>query len=251
MSLVERIRKMELSLDELIPKFQGRLELIREDLKLLITGIDDLKTSIGDNRRKSNDYTREISDLSNDLQTFRNEIAEIEKEISRLQDMAHTVNMETQELNSELMAERNRLGTLEGEKNALEHSLSELEREETGLQEIHDQFKPKFEKEVALINERHTSLKKKHDLLGYRFQAMRILCSEGYLSTPEVNIVRYLAMKPSSTSNVTEIRSTLGVDPTALSTVLQGLATRQVLELDESSGDITILAKIDLFNEVK
>ncbi|MFW9778769.1 MAG: hypothetical protein ACFFE8_07940 [Candidatus Heimdallarchaeota archaeon] len=251
MSLVERIRKMELSLDEIIPKFQGRLELVRKDLKDLITGIDDLKTLIADNRRKSNDYTREISDLSNDLQAFRNEITEIEKEISRSQDMANTVNMETQELNSELMAERNRLGTLEGEKNALEHSLSELEREKSGLQEIHDQFKPKFEKEVGLINERYASLKKKHDSLGYRFQAMRILCSEGYLATPEVNIVRYLAMKPSSTSSVTEIKSTLGVDPTALSTVLHGLATRQVLKLDESSGNVTILAKIDLFDEVK
>jgi chromosome segregation ATPase len=245
---MERIKKMELSLDELIPKFQGRLELIREDLKSLIKDIDDLKTLIGDSRRKSNDYTREISDLSNDLQGFRDEIVQIEKEISRSQSMTDSVNLETQELNSELMAGRNRLGTLEGERSALQSTLSELEREEAGLQEIYDQFRPKFEKEVASINEQYASLKKKHDSLGHRFEAMRILCSEGYLATPEVNIVKYLAMKPSATSSVTEMRSALGVDPTALSTVLRGLATRQVLELDESSGNVTIRAKIDLFN---
>lgn len=240
---------MELSLDELIPKFQGRLELIREDLKSLIHDIDELKTLIDSNRVKSNDYTREVSDLSNDLQAFRDEIAQIEKEISRSHSMTDGVNAETQEVNSELMTGRNRLGTLEDEKNALQNSLNQLEHEEAGLQEIHNKFQPMFEKEAASINEQYASLKKKHNSLGYRFKAMHILCSEGYLSTPEVNIVKYLAMKPSSTSSVTEMRAALGVDPNSLSTVLTGLANRNVVELDESSGNVNILTKIDLFNK--
>ena len=118
----ENIRKLELSLDELIPKFEGRLQLIREDLKSLVTDIEALKNFIEENRRKSNDYTREISDLSNDLQTFREEGAYIEQEIAKSQSRSDSVNNEIIEIQSSLSADKNSLESLEVEKSTLEET---------------------------------------------------------------------------------------------------------------------------------
>ncbi|MHA2167356.1 MAG: hypothetical protein ACXAAT_15990, partial [Candidatus Hodarchaeales archaeon] len=56
----EEIRKIELTLEELVNKFQSRVLLIREDMKSLIEGLESLRLHIGELRQTSNDRTREI-----------------------------------------------------------------------------------------------------------------------------------------------------------------------------------------------
>jgi len=245
----ENIRKLELSLDELVPKFKGRLDLIREDLKSLVSDIENLKILIDENRRKSNDYTREISDLNNDLQAFQTEIAEIEREISKAQNEIDTVNRQTSEIQSDLLANKNRLSTLETEKSTLLSNLNSLNTELSSLQATYDELKPKFDSQMNTLIEIHSKLKTKKDGLANRYQAMRILCSQDYIQSPEVGLVKFLAMKPSPTSTITEIRSALGMDPTTLMTVLKGLAARKVLGFDEATEKINLLLKIDLFDK--
>jgi chromosome segregation ATPase len=245
----ENIRKLELSLDELVPKFKGRLDLIREDLKSLVSDIENLKIIIDENRRKSNDYTREISDLNNDLQAFQTEISEIEREISKAQNEIDSVKSQISEMQSDLLADKNRLSTLETEKSTLISTLNSLNTELSSLQATYEELQPKFDAQMKTLADVHTKLKTKKDGLANRYQAMRVLCSQEYLQSPEVGLVKFLAMKPSSTSTIIEIRSALGMDPSTLTTVLKGLAARNVLEFDEATENITLLQKIDLFDK--
>ncbi|MFX0051009.1 MAG: hypothetical protein ACFFAJ_02480 [Candidatus Hodarchaeota archaeon] len=247
----EYIRKLELSLDELIPKFESRLQLIREDLKSLISDIENLKNLIDENRRKSNDYTREISDLNSDLQTFNDEIAQIEREISKSLDKIDSINNQASELHTELAADRNSLITLESEKSTLLATLKSLDEEQASLKSTHDEIQPKFDSQMDSLNHKYENLKAKRDRMGNRFKAIRLLCSEDYIQSPETGLIKFLAKKPSPSSTTTEIRSALGLDLNTLISILKGLAARGVLEFDEAAGNINILQKIDLFdNEV-
>jgi chromosome segregation ATPase len=245
----EFIRRLELSLDELTPKFESRLQLIREDLKSLISDIENLKNLIDENRRKSNDYTREISDLNSDLQTFNEEITQIEREISKSLDKINSINNQATELHTELSADRNSLATLESEKSTLLTNLKSLEEEATSLKSTHDELQPKFDSQMSTLNQKYENIKAKRDRMGNRFKATRLLCSEDYIQSPEVGLVKFLAKKPSPSSTITEIRSALGLDQNTLVTILRGLAARGALEFDEAVGNINILQKIDLFDE--
>lgn len=245
----EYIRKLELSLDELIPKFESRLQLIREDLKSLVSDIENLKNLIDENRRKSNDYTREISDLNGDLQAVNDEISQIEREISKSQEKIDSINNQASELQTELSADRNSLGTLESEKSTLLATLKSLDEEVASLQSTHDKLQPKFDAQMSALTQKHDKLTTKKDRMGNRFKAMRLLCSKDYIQSPETGLIKFLAKKPSPSSTLTEIRSALGLDPNTLSSVLKGLATRNILNFDETVGTINLLFKIDLFDK--
>lgn len=244
----ENIRKLELSLDELIPKFKGRLQLIREDLKSLVTDIETLKHFIEENRRKSNDNTREISDLSNDLQTFHEEISHIEQEIAKSQSRIDSVNNQTNEIQSSLSSDKNSLESLEIEKSTLGETLQKLNAEFDSLQDVYDELQPKYEAKMNALMQDYNRIKSKRELIDNRFQAMRILCSKDYIQSPEIGLIKFLAKKASSMSTITEIRSALGIDHNTLKKVLQKLAARNVLDFDETAEKVNLLVKIDLFN---
>ncbi|UCE14339.1 MAG: hypothetical protein JSV04_03970, partial [Candidatus Heimdallarchaeota archaeon] len=106
----EEIRKLELGLEELVNKFQGRIQLIREDLRSLISDIESLRKYISERRLISNDHTREISDLTNDLQTFNTEIGQIENEISSSQSNTDAINTQLSQFQTDLSANKNKLG---------------------------------------------------------------------------------------------------------------------------------------------
>ncbi|MFX0014616.1 MAG: hypothetical protein ACFFB2_05670 [Promethearchaeota archaeon] len=245
----EEIRKVELSLEELINKFQGRVQLIREDLRSLVTDIESLRKYIDERRRMSNDYTREISDLTNDLQTFHNEISQIENEISSIQNNIDTINIQVSQKQSDFLADKNKFGILDSEKTNLMTTLHSLDVELSSLENTRDELKPKFETRMKAITKEYDRLKKEKDFLGNRFQAIRILCSKDYIQSPEVGLVKFLAKKPSPNSTLTEIRSALGMDLDTLNSVLNGLAERNVLDFNKSAGNVTLLTKIDLFEK--
>ncbi|MHA1972164.1 MAG: hypothetical protein ACTSW1_04160 [Candidatus Hodarchaeales archaeon] len=244
----EEIRKLELSLEELVPKFTGRIQLIREDLRSLINEIETLKNHIGDRRRQSNEFTREISDLTNDLQTFSEECSQLQKEITSIQEETDQINEQTLSLQSDLIADKNELGRLESEQASLSSTLKSLEVELASLDSTHRELKPKFENRMKIVTQELEKLEKEKKSLTNRFKAMKILCRKDYIHSPEVGLVKFLANKPGSNSTLTEIRSALGVDENTLKRVLNGLASRSVLDFDESKGEITILTKIDLFD---
>ncbi|MFX0123777.1 MAG: hypothetical protein ACFFAE_09075 [Candidatus Hodarchaeota archaeon] len=245
----EEIRKLELSLEELVSKFQGRVQLIREDLKSLINDIESLRSYINERRRMSNDCTREISDLTNDLQTFNSEIGQIENEISSIQSNIDSINTQVSQVQSDLLADKNKYGILESEKTNHTTTLRSLEVELTSLENIHDELKPKFETRMKVIMQEYGQLETEKSLLANRFQAIRILCSKDYIQSPEVGLIKFLAKKPSPYSKLTEIRSALGMDPNTLNSVLKLLEERKVLEFDESAEGVTLLVKIDLFDK--
>lgn len=245
----EEIRKLELNLEELVKKFQGRVQLIREDLKSLISDIEALRNYINERRRMSNDYSREISDLTNDLQTFRNEIGQIEREISSTQNSIDTINTEASQLQSDLLADKNKLGILESEKTNLTTTLRSLEAELTTLENTYDKLKPKFETQMEAISQEYDRLNTEKTLIAKKFQAIRILCSKDYIQSPEVGLIKFLAKKPSPHSTITEIRSALGMDSNTLKSVINGLAARNVLEFNESAENVKLLVKIDLFDK--
>lgn len=245
----EEIRKLELNLEELVNKFQGRVQLIREDLKSLIKDIESLRNYINERRRVSNDYTREISDLTNDFQTFSNEIGQIEIEISSIQTNIDTINTQASQLQSDLMGDKNRLGIIESEKANQTTTLRSLDVELTSLEDIYNELNPKFETQMKAISQEFDQLKSEKMMIANKFQAIRTLCSRDYIQSPEVGLIKFLAKKPSPQSTMTEIRSALGIDLNTLKTVLNGLAARKVLEFDESTENITLLLKIDLFDK--
>ncbi|MHA1228029.1 MAG: hypothetical protein ACTSPV_14885 [Candidatus Hodarchaeales archaeon] len=244
----EEIRKLELSLEELVSKFTGRIQLIREDLRSLINEIETLKNYIGDRRRQSNEYTREISDLTNDLQTFNQECSQLQKEIASIQEETDQINEQMLALQSDLIAIKNELGRLEAEQASLSSTLKSLELELASLDSTHRELQPKFENRMKIITEELEKLEKEKKSLANRFKAMRILCKKDYIHSPEVGLVKFLANKPSPNSTLTEIRSALGMDENTLKRVLNGLASMNVLEFDELKGKINILTKIDLFD---
>lgn len=245
----EEIRKLELSLSELVNKFQSRVELIREDLKSLVNDIESLRNYINERRRISNDYTREISDLTNDLQTFRSEIGQIENEISTIQSNIDIINSQASQIQSDLLANKNKLGILDSEKTNLTTNLRSLDVELTSLENTHNELKPKFEVRMNTINKQYDRLKTEKDMLANRFQAIRILCSKDYIQSPEVGLIKFLAKKPSPHSTLTEVRSALGMDFNTLKSVLNLLKARKVLDFNESAETITLLTKIDLFDK--
>ncbi len=244
----ENIRKIELSLDELIPKIEGRLQLIREDLKSLVNSIEAIKNIIEEKRRKSNDNTREISDLSNGLQTIRNEIQEIELEISKTQNKVDITNKQMLEIQSDLTLSKHKLETLKIEKETLNETIRGLEIELTSLLKIQEEIKPKFEASMNILMNEYKKLKGKSESIDNRFQAMRTLCSEDYIQSPEIGLIKFLAKKASSTSTITEIHSALGMDSKTLISILNKLAARNILTFNEKEGNINLLVNIDLFN---
>ena len=246
----EEIRKLELSLEELVNKFQGRVQLIREDLRSLVKDIESLRNYIDERRRMSNDYTREISDLTNDLQTFNSEIGQIENEIVSLQSNIDSVNSQVSQIQSDLLGDKNKYGILDSEKTNHTTTLRSLEVELASLDKIHQELKPKFENRMKAIMQEHDRLEAEKSLLANRFQAIKILCSKDYIQSPEVGLIKFLAKKPSPQSTLTEIRSALGMDLNTLKSVLKLLETRKVLAFDEPVETVTLLVKIDLFEKV-
>jgi len=246
----EEIRKLELSLEELVNKFQGRVQLIREDLISLVSDIELLRNYIDERRRMSNGYTREISDLTNDLQTFNSEIGQIENEIASIQGNIDLINSEVSQIQSDLLGAKNKFGILDSEKTNHTTALRSLEVELASLENIHQELKPKFENRMKTIIQEYTRLESEKSLITNRFQAIRILCSKDYIQSPEVGLIKFLAKKPSPQSTLTEIRSALGMDLTTLKSVLELLETRKVLVFDEPAESIKLLVKIDLFDKV-
>ncbi|PWI49665.1 hypothetical protein CEE45_00620 [Candidatus Heimdallarchaeota archaeon B3_Heim] len=244
----EEIRKIELNLEELVTKFQSRVQLIRDDLKSLINELELLRTHIGDLRRTSNEHTREISDLTNDQQALLNEVAEIEKEISVHESNLNSHNEKLSQYQSRLTTDKNLLTGLESEKSSLSTILKTDKQELLTLKDNYDELQPKFESKIQIIQEKCERLKNDKDMLTYKFKAIRIL-SQSYLQTPEVNLIRFLANKPNPQSTVVEIRSALGIDPESLKTILKKLAERNVLEFDSAVDTIEVSAKIDLFEK--
>lgn len=246
----EEIRKLELGLEELVNKFTGRVQLIREDLKSLVKDIESLRTYIDERRRMFNDYTREISDLTNDLQTFNSEIGQIESEISSIQINIDSINIEVSQAQSDLLADKNKFGILDSEKTNQTTTLRSLEVELASLENIHNELKPKFETRMNAIKQEFDRFEAEKSLLANRFQAIRILSSKDYIQSPEVGLIKFLAKKPSPQSTLTEIRSALGMDLNTLKAVLKLLETRKVLSFDEPAESVTLLVKIDLFDKV-
>ena len=245
---VEELRRIDLNLEDLISKFQSRVQLIREDLQSLIKDLDSLKNHIDERRRFSNDYTREISDLTNDHQALTNELTGIEKEIASHEENLDSLNNTLIQTQERLNADKNQLVTLESEQSSLSAILKRDEEEFTALKTKYDQLRPEFNKKLGEIEHSCIRLKDEKEMLTFRFQAIRIL-SQSYLQTPEVNLIRFLANKPSNTSTLTEIRSSLGIDPSSLNVILEKLASYNVLEFDQVLGKVVIQEKIDLFSE--
>jgi predicted nucleic acid-binding Zn-ribbon protein len=245
----EEIRKLELSLEEIVAKFSSRIQLIREDLRSLISDIESLKNHIAERRRQSNDYTREVSDLTNDLQTFRSEIEQIEREISTFQNQNDSINAQVSDFQSNISAARSDLGIQNNDKSSLITTLRSLDVELAALQNVHDELQPKFESRMLAITKEYEKLKTERDLLAHRFKAVRLLCARDYIQSPEIGLIRFLAKKPSPDSTTTEIRSALGMDPGTINRVLNQLAERQVLDFNEASESVKLLLKIDLFDK--
>lgn len=245
----EEIRKLELSLEEVVDKFSSRIQLIREDLKSLISDIESLKNHIAERRRQSNDYTREISDLTNDLQTFRSEIDQVEREISTFQNQNDSINTQISDIQTDISSVRSDLGILDNDKSSLITTLRSLDVEIAELQNVYDELKPKFESRMRTITQKYEKLKKERDLLTYQFKAVRLLCLRDYIQSPEIGLIKFLAKKPSPDSTITEIRSSLGMDPSTIKRVLNQLAERQVLNFNETAETVKLLTKIDLFDK--
>jgi len=244
----EEIRKIELSLEELINKFESRVLLIREDMKSLIEGLESLRLHIGEFRQTSNDRTREISDLTNESQSFSQELNDIHGEQVANETKLDQLKEKISEFQSLLTTKKNRLADLESEQASLESILKNDEGEFSSFKTKFDKIQPRYESKLKSIDEEVKRLQSEKDLLNYKYKAIRIL-SKSYLHTPEVNLVRFLAQKPSPNSTLTEIKSALGIDPVSLNTMLEKLAERNVLVFGPTVETIEVLEKIDLFNQ--
>lgn len=153
------------------------------------------------------------------------------------------------QLQSDLLVDKTNLEKLEAEKSSLNSTLRSLEVELASLENTYEELQPKFESRLGTITQEHNRLTTEKTLLSSKFQAIRLICTKDYIQSPEVGVIRFLARKPSPDSTITEIRSALGIDQNTLNRVVSGLAARKVLEYNESVGAISLLVKIDLFNE--
>ena len=244
----EEIRKIELSLEELVNKFKSRVLLIREDMKSLIEGLESLRLHIGELRQTSNDRTREISDLTNESQSLSQELNDIHGEQVANETKVDQLKEKISEFQSLLTTKKNRLADLESEQASLESILKNDEGEFSSFKTKFDKIQPRYESKLKSIDEEVKRLQSEKDLLNYKYKAIRIL-SKSYLHTPEVNLVRFLAQKPSPNSTLTEIKSALGIDQVSLKTMLEKLAERNILVFGPTVETIEILEKIDLFNQ--
>lgn len=244
----EEMRKIELSLEELVFKFQNRVQLVRDDLKSLILEIEQLKIHIGDLRVISNDHTREISDLTNEYQALTSEEESMKGEIESIDKHLISINNELGELQTNIKEKKSHIGNLEDEKNSLNSILSKNTSELDSLKTDYDKLKPNFEMKFNKIQERFNQLTNDKEMLNYRFKAIRRL-SESYLQTPEVNLIRFLARKPNPSSTLVEIRSALGIDSETLNKILGKLNDREILLFDKGSETITLKMIIDLFEK--
>ncbi len=244
----EEIRKIELSLEELVNKFQSRVLLIREDMKSLIEGLESLRLHIGELRQTSNDRTREVSDLTNESQSLSQELNDIHGEQVANETKLDQLKEKISEFQSLLTTKKNRLADLESEQASLESILKNDEGEFSSLKTKFDKIQPRYESKLESIDKEVKRLQSEKDLLNYKYKAIRILC-KSYLHTPEVNLVRFLAQKPSPNSTLTEIKSALGMDPVSLNTMLEKLAERNVLVFGPTVETIKVLEKIDLFHQ--
>ena len=244
----EEIRKIELSLEELVNKFQSRVLLIREDMQSLTEGLESLRVNIGELRQTSSDKTREISDLTNESQSLSNELNNIQGEQVANETKLDNHKNKISEFQSLLTTKENRLSDLESEKASLESILKRDDGEFATLKSKLDELQPSYESKLKTIQEDLDRLKFEKDLLKYKYKAIKIL-SKSYLHTPEVNLVRFLAQKPSPNSTLTEIKSALGIDPVILNSLLQKLSARNVLLFDPTVETIEVQVKIDLFNQ--
>ncbi len=244
----EEIRKIDLNLEELISKVQSRVQLIRDDLKSLIKDLDSLRNYIDERRRASNDYTREISDLTNNHQALINELAGIEKEIANHESNLDSLNDTVAQAQTKLNTDKNQLTNIESEKSSLNAILKKDDQEHIALKTNYDELQPEFESKIGAIEEKYNRLKSDKDMLTFKFKAIRIL-GQSYLQTPEVNLLRFLANKPSHNSTLNEIRSALGIDPSSLNIILEKLSERQVLDFDPAAGTVILNDKIDLFEK--
>jgi chromosome segregation ATPase len=244
----EEIRKIELSLEELVNKFKSRVHLIREDMQSLINELESLRVHIGELRKTSNDRTREISDLTNESQSLSNELNEIQGEQLANQTKLDKLKEKITEFQSLLTTKKNHLSDLESEKSSLDSILKKDEVEFTTHKSEFDELQPGYELKIKTIQEDFDRLKSEKDLLDYKYKAIRIL-SKSYLHTPEVNLVRFLAQKPSPNSSLTEIKSALGIDPVTLNSILDKLSARNVLAFDPTAETIEVKVKIDLFDQ--
>ena len=244
----EEIRKIELSLEELVNKFQSRVTLIREDMQSLIEGLESLRVHIRELRQTSNDKTRDISDLTNESQSLSYELNDIQGEQGANETKLDRLKDKISEFQSLLTTKKNHLSDLESKKASLESILRRDEGEYESLKGKFDKLQPNYESKLKSIQEDFERLKSEKDLLNYKYKSIRIL-SKSYLHTPEVNLVRFLAQKPSSNSTLMEIKSALGIDPVTLNSILEKLSARNVLLFDPTVGTIEVQAKIDLFNQ--
>lgn len=244
----EEIRKVELSLEELINKFQSRVHLIREDMQSLIEGLESLRSHIGELRQISNDRTREISDFTNESQSLSQELTEIQSEQVANQAKLDEFKEQISEFQSILTTKKNRLSDLESEEASLVSILKKDDEEFSSLKRKFDEIQPNYESKLKSIQKDYEILESEKDLLSYKYKAIKIL-SKSYLHTPEVNLVRFLAQKPSATSTLIEIKSALGIDPVSLKSMLEKLAEREVLVFGPTVDTIEIQQKIDLFDQ--
>jgi chromosome segregation ATPase len=244
----EEIRKIELSLEELVNKFQSRVLLIREDMTTLIQGLESLRVHIGELRQTSSDKTREVSDLTNESQSLSNELNNIQGEQVANETKLDKLKSRVSEFQSILTTKENHLSDLESEKASLKSILKRDEGEFATLKGKFDELQPSYESKLKGIQDDFDRLKSEKDLLNYKYKAIKIL-SKSYLHTPEVNLVRFLAQKPSPNSTLTEIKSALGIDPVILNSMLEKLSARNVLLFDPTVETIEVQVKIDLFDQ--
>lgn len=244
----EEMRKIELSLEELVLKFQNRVQLVRDDLKSLILEIEKLKIHIGDLRVISNDNTREISDLTNEHQSLTSEEENLKGEIDSLNKHIISINNELQELQASINEKKTQINNLDEEKTSLTSIMSKNSEEVDSLKTEYNELQPNYERKLNKIQDQFNQLTKNKEMLNYRFKAIRLL-SKSYLQTPEVNLIRFLARKPNPTSTLVEIRSALGIDSQTLNKILGKLNEREILLFDKGSETITLKVIIDLFEQ--
>jgi chromosome segregation ATPase len=244
----EELRKIDQNLEELTKKVQSRVQLIRDDLNSLIGEIEKLRTHIDERRHISNDYSREISDLTNEYQAMLDQLTGIGRESEAQESNLDSVNNSLLEIQNKLAMDKNQLSNLESERSSLSAILKNDEQECGILKQEYDEKVKTFDSKFVLLEKQYSQLRNEKDMLAFKYKAIRIL-SQSYLQTPEVNLLRFLANKPSRNSTLNEVRSSLGIDPSSLNAILEKLALRKVLDLDSAAGTIILKFDIDLFNK--
>jgi hypothetical protein len=179
--------------------------------------------------------------LSNELNNIQGEQVANETKLDKLKSRVS-------EFQSILTTKENHLSDLESEKASLKSILKRDEGEFATLKGKFDELQPSYESKLKGIQDDFDRLKSEKDLLNYKYKAIKIL-SKSYLHTPEVNLVRFLAQKPSPNSTLTEIKSALGIDPVILNSILEKLSARNVLLFDPTVEKIEVQVKIDLFDQ--